>query len=185
MTSNRKGRALTVLVVAAAVSFVGGFVLASVVTITTTNETSTTSQVAGGNSVLINSGTAGSVSVNPSVVPLLVTTCSSGTVTIPSPAGVGGTVSAYVSSTTGSTTCTAGDYAQLFKIVTGSTAASGTYTTQVTTQWGSGPTLGENTVTFSLGTTLVSAATINLYVDYGTVLAPTGGITSIQVVIAP
>jgi hypothetical protein len=184
-TKKVPGRLIYAATVVAILGMTGGFVLASVVTVTSTNETSTTNQVAGANSVLISSGTAGSLSVAPGNVPAAVASCSSGTTSIPSAGGVGGPVSAYVSSTSGSATCTTGDYAQVYTITTGTTAPAGTYKIQVTTEWGVGPTLGENTLTFSLGTTLTSAATITLYVDYGGTLAPTGGITSLQIVITP
>ena len=184
-TKKVPGRLIYAATVVAILGMTGGFVLASVVTVTTTNQSSTVNQVAGADSKLISSGTAGSIAVAPGNVPAAVASCSSGTVTIPSPGGVGGTVSAYVSATSASTSCATGDWAEVYTITTGTTAPSGTYSVQVTTQWGVGPTLGENTVTFSLGTTLTSAATITLYVDYGSAMAPTGGITTLQIVITP
>ena len=185
MAKKVPGRLIYAATVVAILGMTGGFVLASVVTVTTTNETSTTNQVAGGNSQLINSGTAGTIAVAPGNVPAAVASCSSGSTAIPSTGGVGGAVSAYVSATSGSAACTTGDYAQVYTITTGTTAPAGTYQVQVTTQWGVGPTLGENTLTFTLGTTLTSAATITLYVDYGGAVAPTGGISTLQIVITP
>jgi len=184
-TKKVPGRLIYAATVIAILGMTGGFVLASVVTVTTTNQTSDINQVSGSNSKLIASGTAGTIAVAPGNVPAAVASCSSGTIAIPSGGGTGGAVSAYVSATSGSTACATGDFAEVYTITTGTTAPSGTYTTQVTTQWGSGPTLGVNTLTFSLGTTLTTAATVTIYVDYGSALAPSGGITSLQIVIAP
>lgn len=185
MAKKVPGRLIYAATVVAILGMTGGFVLASIVTVTTTNESSTTNQVAGANSQLINSGTAGSIAVAPGNVPGSVASCTSGSTAIPSTGGVGGSVSAYVSATTGSAACTTGDYAQVYTITTGTTAPAGTYQVEITTQWGAGPTLGENTLTFTLGTTLTSAATITLYVDYGSSLVPTGGISTLQIVITP
>jgi hypothetical protein len=175
------GRLIYAATVVAILGMTGGFVLASVVTVTTTNQTSTTNQVNGANSVLISSGTAGSIAVAPGNVPASVASCTSGSTALTS----GNSASAYVSATSGSTSCATGNYAEVYTIVTGTTAPAGTYQVQVTTQWGSGPTLGENTLTFTIGTTLTSAATITLYVDYGSAMAPTGGISTLQIVITP
>ncbi|MCI4324564.1 MAG: hypothetical protein L3K00_01570 [Thermoplasmata archaeon] len=185
MAKKVPGRLIYAATVVAILGMTGGFVLASLVTVSSTNETSTTNQVAGGNSVLLSSGTAGTLAVAPGNTPAAVASCSSGSTAIPSTGGVGGAVSAFVSATTGSATCASGDYAQVYTITTGTTAPAGTYQMEITTQWGVGPTLGENTVTFTLGTTLTSAATVTLYVDYGSALAPTGGISTLQIVITP
>jgi hypothetical protein len=178
------GRMIYAATVVAILGMTGGFVLASVVSVTTTNTSSTDNQVNGANSALISSGTPGTIAVAPGNVPGSVASCSS-TAAIPSTGGVGGAVSAYVSATSGSSSCTSGDWAMVYTITTGSTAPSGSYQVQMTTQWGTGPTLGENTVTFTLANTLSSAGTITLYVDYGSPMAPTGGITTLQVVITP
>jgi hypothetical protein len=175
------GRLIYAATVVAILGMTGGFVLASVVSVTTTNETSTTNQVAGGNSQLITSGTAGSIAVSPGNVPASVASCTSGATALTS----GGAVSAYVSGTSGSTSCATGNWAEVYTIVTGSTAPAANYQVQVTTQWGTGPTLGENTLTFTVASTLTSAATITLYVDYGSPMAPTGGISTLQIVITP
>ncbi|HXQ94579.1 MAG TPA: hypothetical protein VN864_05355 [Thermoplasmata archaeon] len=175
------GRLIYAATVVAILGMTGGFVLASVVTVTTTNQTSTTNQVNGAASTLISSGTAGSLAVAPGNVPAAVASCTSGSTALSS----GGAVSVYVSSTTGSAACASGNYAEVYTIVTGTTAPAGTYQAQVTTQWGSGPTTGDNTLTFTVGTTLTSAATITLYVDYGSAMVPTGGISTLQIVITP
>jgi hypothetical protein len=175
------GRLIYAATVVAILGMTGGFVLASVVSVTTTNETSTTNQVAGGNSQLITSGTAGSIAVAPGNVPAAVASCSGGATAVTS----GSAVSAYVSGTSGSAACATGDWAEVYTIVTGSTAPAATYQVEITTQWGTGPTLGENTVSFTIATALTSAATLTLYVDYGSSMAPTGGISTLQVVITP
>ncbi|HEV8049106.1 MAG TPA: hypothetical protein VGP88_00760 [Thermoplasmata archaeon] len=175
------GRLIYAATVVAILGMTGGFVLASVVTVTTTNQTSTTDQVNGANSVLISSGTAGSLAVAPGNVPAAVASCSSGATALTS----GGATSAYVSSTTGSTACSTGNFAEVYTIVTGSTAPAGTYQVEITTQWGSGPTIGDNTLTFTIASALTSAATITLYVDYGSPMTPTGGISTLQIVITP
>jgi hypothetical protein len=183
-TKKLPGRLIYAATVVAILGMTGGFVLASVLSVTTTNTSSTDNQVNGANSALIASGTPGSIAVAPGDVPAAVASCSS-TAAIPSAGGNGGAVSAYISATTGSTTCTSGDWAMVYTITTGSTTPSGTYQVQLTTQWGTGPTLGENTVTLTLANTLTSAGTVTLYVDYGSPMAPTGGISTLQIVITP
>jgi hypothetical protein len=175
------GRLIYAATVVAILGMTGGFVLASVVSVTTTNQTSTTNQVAGANSQLISSGTAGSIAVAPGNVPASVASCTSGATALTS----GGSTSVYVSGTSGSAACATGDWAEVYTITTGSTAPAGTYQVQVTTQWGPGPTLGENTLTFTVATTLTSAAVVSVYVDYGSPMAPTGGISTLQIVITP
>lgn len=183
-TKKVPGRMIYAATVVAILGMTGGFVLASVMSVTTTNTSSTVDQVNGANSALIASGTGGAIAVAPGNVPASVASCTS-TAAIPSTGGTGGAVSAYMSATSGSTTCTTGDWAMVYTITTGTTAPAGTYTVQLTTQWGAGPTLGENTMTLTLANTLTSSGTVTLYVDYGSAMAPAGGITSLQLVITP
>jgi hypothetical protein len=132
----------------------------------------------GGNLGANGYGTAG---LNVSTVSVGVSTCSNAPV---SGATSGGTANVYLSSTTGGTVCTAGDFAEVFNIAFSATISTQTNTVTITTQIGGG-TVQTNSQQVVLGTGSSGAftQTVNVYVDYGTVQPPATGITILDLVV--
>ena len=123
----------------------------------------------------------GAAGLNVSTVPVAVTTCSNAPV---SGATSGGSVNVYLASVTGGTTCTAGDFAEVFNVAFSATIATQTNTFTITTQIGGG-TVQTNSQQVVLGTGVSGAftQTVFVYVDYGTVQPPATGVTLLDLVI--
>lgn len=101
----------------------------------------------------------------------------------------GGTVNVTLSSLTGGTVCTAGDFAELFTVDYSAQISAGspqTDTFTVTTSYdiGANLTTGFNSVSLTTGSPGAPwNQTINIFVDYGSVAGPTGGIATLTLVI--
>ncbi len=120
----------------------------------------------------------------PSSVISNVTTCSAGPITEKTN---GGTIDVTLSDATGGTTCTGGDFAELFTVQFSATIASGspqTDTFTVTASYGTTPTTGVNSVALTTGSPGSPwTQTIDLYVDFGPSPGPSGGISTLSLVI--
>ena len=153
-----------------------GLVAAAVLSSTTVNENANFYQ--GGNS-----GANGyaSPTLQVTTVPAAVSTCSTGTITDSTSAG---TANIELSSTSGGTTCTTGDFAEEYTLSFSATIATQSNTVTITTQVGASA-VQTNSVALTLGTGSSSAftATVHIYVDYGAVNPPAGGITTLDLVV--
>ena len=123
----------------------------------------------------------GAASLQVTTVPAAVSTCSTGAV---SGSTSGGSVDLLLSATTGSSTCTTGDFAEQFIVSFSATVATQTNTFTITTQVGSG-TVQTNSQQVVLGTGVSGAftQTVNIYIDYGAIQPPSAGITVLDLVI--
>ncbi len=159
----------------AVLSMAGGMVLAAVLTSTPVTQTANFYQ--GGSSPVPGYSTP---TLSVSTTPTSTTTCTSGTIV---GSVNGGTSTMILSSTTGGTVCTAGNFAEEFSFAFSETLTSTqTNTITITTQIGSG-TVQTNSEPITLGTGSPFTQTVNVYVDYGAVNPPSGGITVLDVVI--
>jgi hypothetical protein len=166
--------------VATIVSLIGvtaGMAIASGI-LTQTNVDQGANFYEGGNQGAHGYGTAG---LNVSVTPAAVATCS----TLPVIGlTTGGSVNVYLSSTTGGTACTSGDFAEVFNVAFSATIASQTNTFTITTQVGSGAVqTNSQQVTLGTGTSGAFIQTVFVYVDYGSVQPPSQGITILDLVV--
>lgn len=132
----------------------------------------------GGNLGAHGYGTAG---LNVSTVTAAVSSCSNAPVT---GATSGGTTDVYLSSTTGGTVCTAGDFAEVFNVAFSATISTQTNTLTITTQVGAGAVqTNSQQVVLGTGTSGAFTQTVDVFVDYGTVQPPATGITTLDLVI--
>jgi hypothetical protein len=169
-------RALLLGVAIAMIASTAGFVAAAVLSTTTVTQGASFYQ--GSNS---GANGYGSPSLQVSVVPTAVTTCSTGTTT---DSVSGGTATLVLSATTGGTTCTTNDFAEEFTLSFSATVTTQTDTFTVTTQVGAGA-VQSNTASLTVGTGTSGAftATVNVFVDYGAINPPSGGITQLNLVV--
>jgi len=160
----------------AVLSMAGGMVLAGVFTSTPVNQNASFYQ--GGNNGANGYSTP---TLMVAVTPAATSTCTSGTLT---GATSGGTVTLILSSTTGSTVCTAGNFAEEFSFAFSATIATQTNTISITTQVGaSAVQINSEQVTLGTGTSGAFTQTVNVFVDYGAVNPPAAGITVLNAVI--
>lgn len=169
-----KRRVLYLATAVAMMGVTGGFVLAA--GLTSTNVTQ--------NAALYEVSTS-SVSAFPNTPTLAVTAtpaavaaCSSSAAALAS----GGSADLYLGASTG-VVCTTGDFAEEFTFTTSATAAAGTYTFTQYTTYGAGPTSGSAAGQVTIATTLTSAGTVNVFVDYGAAAPPASGISSLSLVV--
>lgn len=176
MRQKNRVRLIYVATAVAILGMAGGYVMASVLTTTSVNQGANFYQ--GGNTGANGYSTA---TLAVTTVPASVSACTSSTVTGATSAG---TSTAVLSSTTGGTVCTTGDFAEEYTFTFSATIATQSNTITVTTQVASG-TIQTNTATFTLGTGSAGAftQTVQVYVDYGSVSPPAGGITLLDAVI--
>ncbi|HKV90766.1 MAG TPA: hypothetical protein VJQ43_06195 [Thermoplasmata archaeon] len=169
-------RALYLAVAVAMVASTAGFVGAAVLSSTAVNEGANFYQ--GGNNGA-NGYTSPTLKVT--TTPVGTSVCSGATVTDSTTAG---TANVIFSSTTGSTTCTAGNFAQEFTLSFSATISTQSNVVTITTQVGAG-SVETNSATLTLGTGSSGAftATVNVYVDYGAVNPPAGGVTVLDLVV--
>ncbi len=169
-------KALYLGMVVAMIASTLGFVSATVLTATPALQSANFYQ-GGDNGVTGYSTPTLQVTTTPSGI----SACSTGTVT---DSTSGGTAVAYLSSSSGSSACKAGNFAEEFTLGFSATIASQTNTLTVTSEVGSG-TVATNSVTVTLGTATSGpfTATVEVYVDYGAVNPPTGGITILDLVV--
>ncbi len=171
------GRLIYVATVVAILGVTGGVAMGSLLTAQSLNQTASMYQ--GNSSNPVGYGTP---ALAIGYVPASVTTCSSGTVTEGSNNGV---TNVYFGPTTGATTCSTNDFAEVFTISYSATI-TGVQTDKftVSTQYGTGPTTAINSVSIATGASGSPwAQTVNIYVDYGSGSAPTGGISTLSLVI--
>jgi len=123
----------------------------------------------------------GAATLQVSTIPASVSTCSTGAVT---GATSGGSVNLYLSSTTGGTVCTTGDFAEEFTVAFSATVATQTNSFTITTQVGVA-TVQTNSqqVVVGTGTSGAFTQTVNVYVDYGAIQPPSAGIAVLDLVI--
>jgi hypothetical protein len=171
-------RGLYVASIIAMLSIASGFALATVLTSTQVNEAANFYQ--GGNSGANGYATSG-MTLSITTTPASVTSCTTGTKT---DAVSAGTVTLILSSTTGGTACTTGNFAEEFVVSFSATITTQTNAFTVTTQVGSG-TVASNSESVTVGTGISGAftATVDIFVDYGSINPPTGGITVLDLVI--
>ncbi|MCI4372446.1 MAG: hypothetical protein L3K02_02205 [Thermoplasmata archaeon] len=159
-----------------AIALASGFALAAVLTSTAVNQSANYYQ--GGNTGANGfSGPTLSITSTPAAV----AACTSG---VKSGAVTAGTVTLILSSTTGSAVCTTGDFAEEFTLAFSATIVTQTNTITITTQVGAG-TVQTNSEGISLGTGSSTAftQTVEVYIDYGSVSPPAGGVTVLDMVV--
>ena len=95
-----------------------------------------------------------------------------------------GTVTVILSSTSGGTVCTTGDFAEEFVVAFSATITTQTNSFTITTQVGAG-TVQTNTESVDLGTGTSGAftQTVDVFVDYGAINPPASGVTVLDLVI--
>ena len=176
----RKGVDRRLVYVATIVSLIGvtgGMAIAAGI-LSSTNVNQGASFYQGGNN---GANGYGAATLQVTTVPVSVASCSTGAVT-----GVtsGGSVDVYLSSTTGSSTCTGGDFAEEFVLQFSASVATQTNAVTITTQVGAG-TVQTNSQQVVLGTGSLGAftQTVNVYVDYGSIQPPAAGITILDLVV--
>ncbi|MCI4328835.1 MAG: hypothetical protein L3K01_01710 [Thermoplasmata archaeon] len=176
MRENQRVRTIYLVTTLVALGLAGGFALAAVLTTTTVNQSANAYQ--GGNSGA-NGYTTATLSV--STVPAAISVCTSGTKTGATSAG---TVTLVLSSTSGGTVCTTGDFAEEYAFSFSATITTQTNTITITTQVGAG-TVATNSEAVTLGTGSSGAftQTVDVFVDYGSVSPPGGGVTVLDAVI--
>lgn len=128
----------------------------------------------------VNGYSAATIAVT--TVPTGVSACTTGSKTIPL---TGGSTSLVFSSTTGGTTCTAGDFSEEFTVPFAAIIGTQTNTFTVITQVAGGASgVNQEVVTLGLiGLPLPMTATVHIYVDYGSVSQPAGGIEVLDLLI--
>jgi hypothetical protein len=124
----------------------------------------------------------GAATIAVTTIPGGVTTCTSGTQSIPLTQG---SATLVFSSATGGTTCTAGDFSEEFTLSFSATISTQTDAFNVTTASGGGaPGFNQEAVMLgAAGPPLPMLATVYIYIDYGSVSAPTGGIELLDLAI--
>jgi len=176
MRGNQRVRTIYLATTVLALALAGGFALAAVLTSTTTNQSANYYQ--GGNTGANGYSTA---TLSVSTVPAAIAACTSGTKTGATSAG---SVTLVLSSTSGGTVCTTGDFAEEFVFSFSATITTQTNAITITTQVGAG-TVETNSESVTLGTGSSGAftQTVNVYIDYGAVNPPAGGVTVLDTVV--
>ncbi|MCI4367927.1 MAG: hypothetical protein L3K08_09250 [Thermoplasmata archaeon] len=128
----------------------------------------------------VNGYSAASIAVT--TVPTAVSVCTTGTKTIPL---TGGSTNLVLSSTTGGSSCTAGDFSEEFTVPFAAIIGTQTNTFTVITRVAGGASgVNQETVTLGLiGLPLPMTATVHIYVDYGSSSQPVGGIEVLDLLI--
>jgi hypothetical protein len=169
-----KRRVLYIATAVAMMGLTGGFVLAAGLTSTTVSQNASLYSV----STSAVAAFPNTPTITVTAVPASVASCTSGAQTLSS----GGSVNIYLGAS-GSVTCTTNDFAEEFTLTSLATAAAGTYTFTQYTSYGSGPTTGVSTGSVTISSTLSSAGTVNVFVDYGSLSPPASGIGSLSLVV--
>lgn len=170
-----KKRLIYLATAVAMVSASAGFVMATDLTATSTTQNASWYQVT--------SSAPGAFPTAPTVdvssTPATIAACTSTAQALTS----GGTANLYIGAKS-TITCTAGNFAELFVLTSSATAAAGTYTMTVFDSYGAGPTTGTGSAQVSIASALTSAGTVNIYVDFGTALPPSGGIGELDLIVS-
>ncbi len=176
MTNVGKRRLVYLGTIVAILAMSGGYVAATVLVPVTVTQSASFFQ--GGN------GGANGFSTPSLVVastPAATSSCTSGTLTGATSAG---TVTMILSSTSGGTVCTTGDFAEEFVVAFSATVTTQTSAFTITTQVGAGA-VETNTESVTLGTGVSGAftQTVDVFVDYGAINPPASGVTVLDLVI--
>jgi hypothetical protein len=116
-------------------------------------------------------------SVQITQVPSAVSGCSSGSVTL-------GTMPSDVTVGASSTvTCAGGDFAEELTLTSANNPSSGSFTMTVYTTYGSAATTGVTPISVTVPSTASGTLTVNIYVDYGTQVPPSGGISELDLIV--
>lgn len=176
MASSSRRRMVYLGTIVAIIAMCAGYVVASVLAPTLVTQSASFYQ--GGNGGA-NGYSAATLAVT--TTPAATSACTTGTITGSSS---GGTVTLILSSTTGGTTCTTGDFAEEFSVSFSASITSQTNTFTITTEV-SGGTVQTNSepVTLQSVSSGLFTQTVDVYVDYGAVNPPDGGITVLDLVI--
>jgi hypothetical protein len=170
-----KRRVLYVATAVAMMGLTGGFVLAA--GLTSTNVTQNAALYSVSTSAVAAFPNAPTIAVT--ATPASVSSCSASPVALTN----GASVDLYLPASN-SVTCTTNDFAEEFTLSSSATAAAGAYTFVIYTSYNTGSAVsGSDAGTISIGTTLTSAGTVDIYVDYGSVAPPSGGIQSLSLVV--
>lgn len=169
-----KRRVLYLATAVAMMGLTGGFVLAAGLTSTTVTQNAALYSVS--TSAVAAFPSAPTITVT--ATPASVSSCSSSAAALSN----GGTANLYLGAS-GSVTCTTSDFAEEFTLTSSATAVAGTYTFTVYTSYGAGPTVGSAAGSVTIGTTLSTAGTVNVFVDFGSVTPPANGIGSLSLVV--
>jgi len=170
-STRRKTLYLATAVALAALST--GYVVAAVITPTSTTQTSTWYQVTNGAVAAFPTQPSVQASATPTV-----TGCTS-----TAQALTNGGSAVLVLPASSSVTCATGDFAELFTFASSATAAAQNYQFLTYDSYGSGPTSGSASGTVSIATTLTSAGTVTVYVDFGSAVPPSAGISSLNIIV--
>jgi len=177
MNHKNRVRAIYATTAIFAIALASGFTLAAVLTSTTVNQHANYYQ--GGNAGA-NGYTGATLQV--SSTPVSTTVCTTGTLTGSTP---GGTTVMILSSTSGGTACTAGNFAEEYILTFSASISTQTNSITITTQVGAGA-VQTNTEAVTLGAGGPPASftqTVDVFVDYGGVSPPAGGITVLDAVV--
>ena len=176
----RKGVDRRLVYVATIVSLIGvtgGMAIAAGI-LSSTNVNQGASFYQGGNN---GANGYGAATLQVTTMPLAVASCSTGAVT---GATSGASVDVYLSATTGSSTCTGGDFAEEFVLQFSATISTQTNAVTITTQVGAGSVqTNSQQVVLGTGSSGAFTQTVNVYVDYGTIQPPAAGITILDLVV--
>jgi hypothetical protein len=175
MSGMTKRRVLYIATAVAMMGLTGGFVLAAGLTSTTVSQNAALYSV----STSAVSGFPNTPTITVTATPASVASCSSSSVALTN----GASVNLYLGASSG-VTCTTNDFAEEFTMASSATAASGSYSFVIYTSYNTGSALtGSASGTITIATTLTSAGTVNVFVDYGNVVPPSGGIQSLSLVV--
>ncbi len=176
MNHKNRVRAIYATTAIFAIALASGFTLAAVLTSTTVNQHANYYQ--GGNAGANGYSTP---TLQISSTPVSTTTCTSGTLT---GAVSGQTITMILSSTSGGTVCTAGNFAEESILSFSATITTQPNSITITTQVGAAA-VQTNTEDVTLGTGSSSAftQTVDVFVDYGAITPPAGGITVLDMVV--
>jgi|SRR5580692_9120320 hypothetical protein len=175
MSGMTKRRVLYVATAVAMMGLTGGFVLAAGLTSTPVTQNAALYSVS--TSAVAAFPTAPTITVTATTVS--VSTCTASAVALTS----GGSADLYLPAS-GSVTCTGNDFAEEFTITSAATAAAGSYAFVIYTSYNTGSSVtGSAAGTITIASTLSSAGTVNVFVDYGSVVPPSGGIQSLSLVV--
>jgi hypothetical protein len=170
-TSNR--RVLYIATAVAMLGLTGGFALAAGLTSTTVNQSAALYSVS--TSAVAAFPTTPTVTVT--AIPASVAACTSSSQTLANSV----TVNLYLQASTG-IVCTTGDFAEEFSFTSLATAAAGTYSfTQYSTY--ASAVSGSSVASVTVAATMSISGNVNVFVDYGTMAPPTGGIASLSLVV--
>jgi hypothetical protein len=176
MNHKNRVRAIYTTTAIIAIALASGFTLAAVFSTTTVNQHANYYQ---GANVGANGYTSAALEV--STTPATTTVCTSGVIDGVTSAG---TTVVILSSTTGGTACTAGNFAEEYVLTFSATITTQTNTLTITSQVTAG-TVQTNSEQVTLGTGSSGAFTqnVDVYIDYGTVSPPAAGISVLDLVV--